>query len=429
MEKLLRLASQQADQADVYYVEESQDSVGFVDGKLDKADSVLSFGIALRVIKNGRAGLAHTRNLLDRQALVDQALASAGNGMEVNIRLPLTQDLPQLPTYDPAIEKVTKAELIAEGKRLVDYVKQHGEGQFNLDYEYSSGGIGLLNSAGTDLSLRASSFVVYGQMVFPGTGAGLFDFKTGRTRVPLDEAQLDALLELFRLGQTEIVPQTGKMPVIFAQYAPFALISRFNVAASPVNFYNKVSSLIGKYGQPIFSEKISIRQDPFDVEMGSCMAFDGEGTPTRAYSFVDKGVFKAIPTDLNYAQKLGLEPTGNGFRGNHENQPSAQPVNVVIEPGDKTLPEMIASLDTGLIVYSLMGAHSGNILNGDYSVGVGTGFYVEKGRIKGRVKDCLLTGNAYETLSKVGAVESSCCNLGSYKIPAILCEEVSVTGK
>ena len=109
MEKLLRLASQQADQADVYYVEESQDSVGFVDGKLDKADSALSFGIALRVIKNGRAGLAHTRNLLDRQALVDQALASAGNGMEVNIRLPLTQDLPQLPTYDPAIEKVTKA--------------------------------------------------------------------------------------------------------------------------------------------------------------------------------------------------------------------------------------------------------------------------------------------------------------------------------
>jgi len=74
MEKLLQIASQMADQAEVFYIEEAGDSVEFSDSKLDKADTSMSAGIALRVIKNGKIGLAHTRNLLDREALVKQAL-------------------------------------------------------------------------------------------------------------------------------------------------------------------------------------------------------------------------------------------------------------------------------------------------------------------------------------------------------------------
>lgn len=105
MEKLLKLASQAADQAEVYFNESSSDGVEFNDGKLEKADSSLSSGIALRVIKNGKMGLAYTRNLLDPEALVKQALTSAENGVEVSFRLPLTKDLPTLDTYNTADRK------------------------------------------------------------------------------------------------------------------------------------------------------------------------------------------------------------------------------------------------------------------------------------------------------------------------------------
>ena len=429
MDKLLKLALQPADKADVYFEEDSSDGLEFVDGKLDKADTSLSDGIALRVIKNGRAGLAHTRNLLDRQALVEQALASAENGMELQITLPHTTDLPSVSSYDPAIEAVRKEELIAEGQRLIAYVKQRSDGQFNLDYGYSTSRMGVMNSAGTDLSRRSSDFVTYAQLIFPGTGSGLLDFKMGKNPLSLDEAQLDRLVELYRIAATQLVPPTGQLPVIFTPYSLHFLFSRFFVAASPINFYNKVSPLLEKRGQQIFSERISIRQDPFAPDMNGSTPFDGEGTPTRKLDFVDRGVFKAIPTDLNYAQKLGLEPTGNGFRGSHEAQPSAQPINICIDPGSQTLEDMIASLDRGLIVYSLMGGHSGNILNGDYSVGVSSGFYVEKGKITARVKDCLLSGNLYDTLNQVLAVESTATVLGTYKVPAILCDGINVAGR
>ena len=65
MEQLLKLAKASADQADIYWEEVSYDHIEFTDAKLEKADSSLSYALALRVIKDGKCGLAHTRNLLD----------------------------------------------------------------------------------------------------------------------------------------------------------------------------------------------------------------------------------------------------------------------------------------------------------------------------------------------------------------------------
>lgn len=429
MEKLLKLATQAADQAEVYYTESTEDSIEFSDGKLDKADSSLSSGIALRVIKNGKMGLAHTRNLLDRETLVRQALTSAANGVQVNFHMPRTPKMPPLETYSPNIAKLQKQDLVARGNEIIAYIRKRLEGQVNVSFGYETSKDGILNSAGTALSMAESVFYVLVNLIFPGTGSGLFHYKIGRDRMDLSHKELDEQIELFLLSKNEIVPPTRKMPVIFTPFASHALLSRFKVASSPVNIHNKVSPLCGRTGEKIVSGKLSIWQDPFDTEMTSSTNFDSEGTPTVKLSFIDKGVFTAIPTDLNYAEKLGLAPTGNGFRQSVEDLPSAHNFNLIIGTGDASLAEMIAGIREGLLVYNLMGAHSGNVLHGDYSVGVASGFMIENGRITGRVKDCMLSGNAYETLSNIQAIENKCLNLGSSKIPSILCSDVSVAGK
>ncbi len=429
MDKLLKLAAQAADQAEVCYAESSADSLAFSDGKLDNCDSYLSSGIALRVIKNGRMGLAHTRNLLDREALVKQALTSAENGVEVDISFPLTQNPPQLDLYRPSIEALSKESLIASGQRIIDYIRARVRGQINVAFGYGTGGGGILNSAGTDLSEKGSGFSTQAMLVFPGTGSGLFTFKTGRELLSLEEAELDELIELFRLSEKEIVPPTKKLPVIFTPISLSALLSRFAAASAPVNIYNKVSPLCGKLGEQIVSDKLSLIRDPFDLELSDAGSFDGEGTPTRRLTLIENGVFSAFPTDLNYASKLNLEPNGCGTRHAVEAMPSAQAGNLILAAGDTSLQDMISGIKEGIMVQFLMGAHSGNVLNGDYSVGVSTGFMIANGRVTGRVKDCLLSGNAYETLSNVEAVENKLLNLGSQKLPSLLCKDVSVAGK
>ena len=428
MEKLLKLASEAADQAEVYFTEGSMDDLEFTDGKLDKADSSLQSGIALRVVKNGRMGLAHTRNLLDREALVRQALIGAENGVEVTFRMPLTRNLPELETYAPAIDKLRKEELLDRGRAVIDYIKSRVEGQVNLGKDYGTEHQGVLNSAGTFLESRHSQFTIYTNMIFPGTGSGLLKFAIARDQTSIPQDELDELIELYRLSATEIVPPTRLMPVIFTPFTLFALLSRFSAASAPVNLYNRVSPLCGKLGEKIVSDKLSLYQDPWAKDMLSSVAFDSEGTPTRRLDLIKEGVFSGYPTDLNYAAKLGVEPSGNGFRGSVEALPSAHAINVCVAPGDKSLQEMISGIKEGLIVHALMGAHSGNVLNGDYSVGVSSGFLIREGKIVGRVKDCLLSGNAYDTLSHIASIENKCENLGSHKIPSILCENVSVAG-
>lgn len=429
MEQLLKLASAAADQADIYWEEESSDSLEFTDAKLDKADSSLTYAIALRVIKDGKCGLAYTRNLLDAKALVDQALISAKDGLAVEFQLPKAWDAPETESYDARIDQLDKAELIAKGKELLAYLKQNSDAQVNLNCGYGSSLTGLMNTRGLDLRQRGSSFYTMVQLIFPGSGAGLMEYEVAKGPIDLDMARLDKMLELFKISSTQVVPPTGQMPVIFTPFTVSALLSRFQTAISAVNIHNGVSPLCGKVGQKIFSDKLSIKQEPLDPELVSSTSFDHEGTPTQPLYLLKNGVFMAIPTDLNYAAKLGLEPTGNGFRPAVGYLPGPRAFNTCLAPGDMDLEQMIASIDRGLIVQSLMGAHSGNILNGDFSVGVSTGFLIERGKITARVKDCMISGNVYDTLNNVIAVGSDLHRLGSSRLPSLFCDAVSVAGK
>jgi len=429
MENLLKIAAAQADQAEVYTTSYSNDGLSFVDGNLKDADSSLSSGIALRVIKNGRIGLAHTRNLLDPEKLLQQALFSAANGQEVGFSFPKTASVASLKTYDPEIEKTDKQKIVTELKQIVDYVKKQSDLQLDLGAGYYNGERRIINSAGTDLSEKSSEYYSYASITFPGSASSIFHITKAKKYQPLDMAEIDKLIELYRLGQNEVIPPTAKMSVIFTPRMMYALLTRFYAAIAPVNFYNKISPLLGKFDQQVFSPKLTISQNPFNDTNPGAAGFDDEGTPTQKAVFVQNGVFKSIYTDLNYASKLNLPLTGNGWRDSEASPVGVGSNHLHIQTGDQSIEQMIAGIERGIIVYDLLGAHSGNVLNGDFSVGVSTGFYVENGKITGRVKDCMLSGNIYETFNNILAIENKAECSGRSSIPSILFGNVSVAGK
>ena len=100
-----------------------------------------------------------------------------------------------------------------------------------------------------------------------------------------------------------------------------------------------------------------------------------------------------------------------------------------IQPGDRSFREMIHMMDQGVIVAGALGAHSGNILNGDYSIGLAPGLYVESGRIVGHIKDAMIAGNVFETMKRVAEIENKQHPGSGGMFPAILFEDVSVAVK
>lgn len=61
-------------------------------------------------------------------------------------------------------------------------------------------------------------------------------------------------------------------------------------------------------------EKLSVLTNPLDDTCPGARAFDDEGTPCRALPLVSKGILKNLYTDQLYAEKLGIDPTGHGYK-------------------------------------------------------------------------------------------------------------------
>ena len=91
---------------------------------------------------------------------------------------------------------------------------------------------------------------------------------------------------------------------------------------------------------------------------------------------------------------------------------------------------MVNDMKEGLVIEQLMGAGQGNILGGDFSGNVLLGYKVESGKIVGRVKDTMVSGNIYQVLKQITAIGSEAKWVGSFlNTPPLYCPSVSVASK
>jgi PmbA protein len=91
---------------------------------------------------------------------------------------------------------------------------------------------------------------------------------------------------------------------------------------------------------------------------------------------------------------------------------------------------MVRNISDGIIVEQVLGAGQGNILAGEFNANVLLGYRISGGKIIGRVKDCVISGNVYNVLNSIEAIGSESRWIGgSLKTPAIYCHGVSVASK
>jgi len=132
---------------------------------------------------------------------------------------------------------------------------------------------------------------------------------------------------------------------------------------------------------------------------------------------------------------MDVAPTGHGFRSAQWGgetialKPTPTLDHLHIKPGKEPFEQLLGHMDRGVIVVNALGAHSGNIPNGDYSIGLSPGLYVEKGQIIGRIKDAMVAGNVYTTMQHVVAIEDRVRPTMGGSFPAILFDDVNVATK
>jgi PmbA protein len=194
----------------------------------------------------------------------------------------------------------------------------------------------------------------------------------------------------------------GTYPVIFAPDEVGHIINPVVMSLNGMSVVRKMSPWTDKLGQEMLDSRFTLIDDGSKDNAWTSKPFDSEGTPTRRNVLVQNGVLGDLLTDRKVAALLGKESTGNagggGGFGNIGVMPG--PHHLILGTGSKSLQDLIAEIDYGMIIYGTMGAWSGNPYAGVVSGTVSMGLKIEKGKIVGRTKDCMFTINAFEHLKK-----------------------------
>ena len=181
----------------------------------------------------------------------------------------------------------------------------------------------------------------------------------------------------------------------------------------------KLSFLTDKLNQKVFSDKISIVEEPLNAEFVSTRAFDDEGTLTYNKEYVLNGVFKKTYNSLEYALKNKEKPTGNsyGVRNFH------------LVAGNKSYTQLINTMENGIIINRIEGMHSGiNMRSGDISLQA-TGLLVEQGKVTKTLNMIILQSNILEILNNVLEVGNDLEEFNStISSPSLLLHDITICG-
>jgi PmbA protein len=433
MKEMLKIASGKSDKAELFCLEEKTDLIMFENSKLKDIDTKIQSGVSCRIQKNGEMGFAYTKNLYDMEQLLSNALDSLAGGVKASFDFPAAEKLLDLHTYDLSIENISTADVVEECKRVNDFISSSTKGQTNISVEINRKNLRIMNSRGADLRAKFSTYFFGVEILYPASYSSMKRILVDKKFRKADEEYLNFILDVYTRSLREVKIKKGKMKVLFLPEVIYILMWRLLSGTSGKSVYKKESPLSEKIGERIFDEKLTIFDDPLNDRMPEARSFDDEGVPCQYLTIIDNGVLKNFYYDLYYAEKMGVKSTGHGFKeavwGGETISIKPVPAleHLYIKCGDKKFSELVSLIDKGVIIASALGAHSGNIPNGDFSIGVAPGLYVENGEIVGHIKDAMISGNIYDTMKNVVAIEDTCYPSYMGTFPAILFDDVSVT--
>lgn len=202
-----------------------------------------------------------------------------------------------------------------------------------------------------------------------------------------------------KLGAKKVA--SCEAPVIFEPDSARAMLGAFAGCVTGSAIWRKTSYLADRVDTLVAAETVNIIDDPFISKAPGSRPFDGEGLLSRRNVVVENGVLKTYLCDSYSARKLECATTASASRGGGGGVgPGA--TNFVLQPGEQSHDEIVASTKRGLYVTEMMG-YGFNSVTGDFSRGA-SGFWIEDGKIAFPVSEVTISLNLDELLKRIDAI-------------------------
>jgi predicted Zn-dependent protease len=275
------------------------------------------------------------------------------------------QKYPEIEAYDAVTASAAQKEMAPAVKTAVEQAKDKklvAAGFFHRDWNALAignkrGNFGYANSTAVNYSVTARTL--------DGTGSGWASAESFRlkdidpsaaNRTAITKAVLSEKPRRLDPGKYTVILE----PAAVSEMMGWLLRSAFNARAAEEgrSFMTKKGGGT-RLGEKLFSEKVTIRSDPFDKRnpgapwsgtiqtqlsgigqffFANMFGASSSYLPSSQITWVEKGVVKNLSYSRHWAAKRGAQPT-------------PQPMeNAIIEGEDNSLDDLIHSTDRGLLV-------------------------------------------------------------------------------
>ena len=168
---------------------------------------------------------------------------------------------------------------------------------------------------------------------------------------------------------------------------------------------SRQSFLTGRWGEQVLDEKISIRDDALDGNLYA-IPFDWEGYPKQIVDIIKDGSASGVVYDSQTARREGRTSSGHALSTLRDRYYSSPlPNHLVMDAGENSLGDMIASTERGMLINHLWyvrEVHYGRtIVTGMTRDGT---FWIKNGKIDHALRNLRFTQSISDALQQVEMV-------------------------
>ena len=337
----------------------------FANNGITTASFSLRHNVGIAVTRDGRTGATATNDLDDASlsAAVKKAeeLASIAPPNPERLGPVGAQNFPAVNDFDEKTAAARSPEMVPHVKRIIDAAlaqKMVAAGLIERSHRVTA----IANKAGVfGFHDSADSQLTTTIRMADGSSSGWAGQPSTKLS-EIDSAKLaETAIEKCRRWKNPQRLEPGNYTVVLEPTACGDLVRLIGGGFSARNTEEGRTFLSKRgggtlLGEKMFPEFITLRTDPFDARMPSS-PWTGDWPPTRAVTWIDKGVIANLAYDRYWAEKTGKPSTpslGGGFGGGGGGVGGfgggGSAGAFILEGGDAPLEKLIASVERGLLI-------------------------------------------------------------------------------
>lgn len=285
----------------------------------------------------------------------------------------------------------------------------------------------IINNKGVDIATSSHNYELYVEASAQEEG----NISTYSESILVsDKSKLDFskiinnVLKLATIAINKKKLETKKYNIILNNKVSSKIISEIQIMLSAENIHQKKSCLESKLNEKVFSDKLTIIEEPLNKEYPGYTIFDKEGTKTANKKLIENGIIKTYLYDIKEAKVDKISSTGNKYNGIGTR-------NMYVTPGEKSLEELFKEINNGIYITHYMGSEGAsiNVSSGNISMQV-FGYIIENGKLLCGFEPAVLTTTIFELLSNIEDIGNDLkFSTRSSASPSLYIKDISIAGE